>query len=140
MDLGDFQLTWFDLVVLGLVAYGIFRGRKRGMSEELLDVFQWLCIVVLGALLYSPLGKGLTQFAGFPLLLSNILAYAGAGVSVAGFAMGLPLLIIGVMRSKSAGDAPASASVQRRNAFGIAPMIAGGRSGDAQWLVIRGLF
>ena len=76
MDLGKFNLTWFDLLVLGLVAFGFFRGRKRGMSEELLDVFQWLCIVVLGALMYGPLGKGIARFAGFPLLLSNVLAYA----------------------------------------------------------------
>ncbi len=76
MELGKFALTWFDLVVLALVAYGIFRGRKRGMSEELLDVFQWLCIVVLGALLYSSLGKALSLFAGFPLLISNVIAYA----------------------------------------------------------------
>src|SRR5688572_25952298 len=76
MSVSAFQLMWFDLVVLALVAYGIFRGRKRGMSEELLDVFQWLCIVVLGALLYSPLGKTLSHFAGMGLLLSNIIAYA----------------------------------------------------------------
>lgn len=75
MNLSQFQLTGFDLLVLGLVAYGIFRGRKRGMSEELLDVFQWLCIVVLGAMLYSPLGKMVHQSANFSLLLSNIIAY-----------------------------------------------------------------
>jgi uncharacterized membrane protein required for colicin V production len=82
MDLVGFQLTWFDLVVLAVVAYGIFRGRKRGMSEELLDVFQWLCIVVLGALCYSPLGKGLAHFAGFPLLISNIIAYAFVAIVI----------------------------------------------------------
>ena len=82
MDLGKFSLTWFDLMVLGLVAFGFFRGRKRGMSEELLDVFQWLCIVVLAALFYAPLGKGLSRFAGFPLLLSNILAYAFVAIVI----------------------------------------------------------
>ena len=71
---------------------------------------------------------------------SNIVAYAGAGVAVAGFAIGLPLLIIGVKRRKAAGDAPSSASVQRRRGFGIAPMIAGGMAGDTQGLVIRGRF
>src|SRR5687767_10303047 len=82
MSVSAFQLMWFDLLVLALVAYGIFRGRKRGMSEELLDVFQWLCIVVLGALLYSPLGKGLARFASFPLLLSNIIAYAFVAIVI----------------------------------------------------------
>lgn len=75
MSASDFQLTWFDLLVLALVAYGIFRGRKRGMSEEILDVFQWLCIVVVGAMLYSPLGKLVTHYSGFSPLLSNIIAY-----------------------------------------------------------------
>jgi uncharacterized membrane protein required for colicin V production len=75
MNASHFQLTLFDLLVLALIAYGVFRGRKRGMSEELLDVFQWLLIVVLGALLYSPLGKLVSRSAGFSLLLSNIIAY-----------------------------------------------------------------
>ena len=66
---------WFDLLVLALVAYGIFRGRKRGMSEELLDVLQWLLIVVLGAMLYAPLGRVLSHFSGFSPLLSHIIAY-----------------------------------------------------------------
>jgi uncharacterized membrane protein required for colicin V production len=66
---------WFDLLVLALVAYGIFRGRKRGMSEELLDVFQWLLIVVLGALLYAPFGRVLSHFSGFSPLVSHIIAY-----------------------------------------------------------------
>jgi uncharacterized membrane protein required for colicin V production len=75
MNASHFQLTLFDLLVLGLIGYGVFRGRKRGMSEELLDVFQWLLIVVLGALLYSPLGKLVQGAAGFSLLLSNVIAY-----------------------------------------------------------------
>jgi uncharacterized membrane protein required for colicin V production len=75
MNLGQFQLTWFDLVVLSLIAYGVFRGRKRGMSEELLDVFQWLLIVVIGAMLYSPFGRMVAHSTGFSPLISNIIAY-----------------------------------------------------------------
>jgi uncharacterized membrane protein required for colicin V production len=75
MNAENFQLTWFDLLVLALLTYGVFRGKKRGMSEELLDVFQWLIIVVLGALLYRPLGKMVQGAANFSPLLSNIIAY-----------------------------------------------------------------
>ncbi len=69
---------------------------------------------------------------------SNILAYAGAGVAVAGLAVGLPLLIIGVKRRKAAGGggASTSAKIQRREAFGVAPIFAGGTQGVA----IRGRF
>jgi hypothetical protein len=69
---------------------------------------------------------------------SNILAYAGAGVAVAGLAVGLPLLIIGVKRRKAAGSGSAatSARLQRREAFGVAPVFAGGTQG----VVLRGRF
>lgn len=72
--------NWFDLIVVAMIAFGIWRGRKRGMSEELLDVFMWLSIVVLGALLYKPLGTIYATTAGFSLLMGNILAYITIGV------------------------------------------------------------
>ncbi|HEX7862433.1 MAG TPA: CvpA family protein [Verrucomicrobiae bacterium] len=82
MKLATFQLTWFDLVVLALVAYGIIRGRKRGMSEEILDVLQWLLIVVLGALLYTPLGKRIAGFGAFSLFIANLLAYTLVALTI----------------------------------------------------------
>lgn len=57
MKVANFNLTWFDLLLVAMIVFGILRGRKRGMSEELLDVLQWLCIVVIGSLIYQPLGK-----------------------------------------------------------------------------------
>lgn len=50
------QINWFDLVTLAVVIVGVVRGRKRGMSEELLDVLQWLVIIVVGARVYKPIG------------------------------------------------------------------------------------
>src|ERR1043165_1318031 len=82
MDLGKFSLTWFDLLVLGLIAFGIWRGRKRGMSEELLDVFQWLCIVVLGALTYRSFGQLIASAVKFPPFYANITAYAAIALII----------------------------------------------------------
>ena len=76
MNFGKTEPNWFDLVVLGLIGWGIFRGKKRGMSEELLDLFQWLTIVVVGALLYAPFGKILAKLTNFSPFLSNITSYA----------------------------------------------------------------
>ena len=42
--------NWFDFVVLIVLGIGVFRGRQRGMSEELLGLFEWLTIVVVSAL------------------------------------------------------------------------------------------
>jgi uncharacterized membrane protein required for colicin V production len=56
MKLPDIGINWFDFVVLVMVAVGVYRGRSRGMSEELLDVLKWLVIVVVGGLIYRPVG------------------------------------------------------------------------------------
>jgi uncharacterized membrane protein required for colicin V production len=73
--LTEASFGWFDFVVLGLMVVGLIRGRKRGMSEELLHVFQWLLIVVGCSRLYKPLGLLLSSFAQFSHLTSYLLAY-----------------------------------------------------------------
>lgn len=74
MTLADFQAGWFDLVALAMLIVGAIRGRKRGMSEELLDFLQWLLIVVAGGALYRPLTQALVVPAGVlgPALLAVI--------------------------------------------------------------------
>ena len=69
------QFSWFDLVVIIVVLAGIIRGRKRGMSEELLDVFQWLLIVVVAALMYKTLGYFIASFTHVSLMVGYIAAY-----------------------------------------------------------------
>jgi uncharacterized membrane protein required for colicin V production len=50
-------ISWFDFVVLVFVIVGILRGRKRGMSQELLDFFMWIGMVAAGAYAYKPGGR-----------------------------------------------------------------------------------
>ena len=45
----DSTPNWFDLLLLAMICAGVLRGRKRGMSEELLDFLQWLAIIIGGA-------------------------------------------------------------------------------------------
>jgi uncharacterized membrane protein required for colicin V production len=75
MQLEDLVFGWFDLVVVAVIVLGVIQGRKRGISEELFDVFQWLTIVLLCAMLYRPIGKFLADFSHFRLLTSYICAY-----------------------------------------------------------------
>lgn len=79
MEFSGHKLTWFDLLLVGLVIFGIIRGRKRGMSEEMLDVFQWLTIIVVGALLYQPLGK----LISFGINSGLFFGYVGAYIFIA---------------------------------------------------------
>ena len=61
MRAGSFTVGWVDLLVVILLTVGVLRGRKRGMSEELLDVIKWTLIVLVAGLLYEPGGRWLSE-------------------------------------------------------------------------------
>ena len=45
MNLDQLPINLFDLVVIAVVIAGLARGRKHGMSEELLGLLKWLVIL-----------------------------------------------------------------------------------------------
>lgn len=66
-----FSVGWVDFITLLVISVGIVHGRKRGLSEEILDVVKWLTIVVAAAFLYRPLG----DFLNFKPILSPLSFY-----------------------------------------------------------------
>src|SRR5215813_6814790 len=75
MHAGSYMVGWVDLLVVLLLVVGVLRGRKRGMSEELLDVIKWSLIVLVAGLLYEPSGRMFSQMTVFSLLFSYVFAY-----------------------------------------------------------------
>jgi uncharacterized membrane protein required for colicin V production len=67
--------SWFDIFTAVALLAGVWRGKKRGMSEELLDLMKWLSIIVLGGLCYKPLGQFLSAYTKMPLMWAYITAY-----------------------------------------------------------------
>lgn len=59
------QISWVDLVLASVLVIGMARGRKRGISEELLDMLKWLFIVLVGAVAYAPLGDLMADLTPF---------------------------------------------------------------------------
>ena len=49
--------NWFDVALVFVVAFGFWRGRRNGMTKEIVPVSQWLAMVSAGAAGYEPLGK-----------------------------------------------------------------------------------
>jgi hypothetical protein len=76
------RFNYFDVVAVVWLIIGFFRGRKRGMSQELLPLLQWLGIVVAGGLLYSPFSLIVHQYSQFGSLWSNVTAYVLIGLGV----------------------------------------------------------
>jgi uncharacterized membrane protein required for colicin V production len=74
MNIETLSVSWIDLVVVALLGFGLWRGRKRGMSEELLDIIKWAVILVVAGLLYEPSGRFLSEITSVFSLLSCYVA------------------------------------------------------------------
>jgi len=68
-------ISWVDFVTLLVVCIGVVRGRKRGLSEEILDLVKWLAIVAAAGLLYRPLGDLMNQKPILSQLTFYLMAY-----------------------------------------------------------------
>ena len=55
----NFSLNWFDVALVLILAFGFWRGRKRGMSREFLPVSFWLTLVLAGGFGYQWIGDQL---------------------------------------------------------------------------------
>ena len=75
--------NWIDLAIVAVIAIGVVRGRKRGMSEELLDVVKWLVILLACSRLYEPLGVMLAGATVFSTLSCYVAVYALLAMLVA---------------------------------------------------------
>ncbi len=120
--MNSFGLSWVDFAVALLLLWGVLRGRKRGMSEELLDVIKWGLIIVVAGAAYLPLGKMLSQLSVFSLLSSYLFVYVGVAALI--------FALFGFIRSKVGGKL-ASAEI-----FGNAEYYLGMMAGGFRYLCV----
>lgn len=69
------SFNWVDLAIAALLVAGLLHGRKRGMSEELIDVLKWTFILLAATFAYEPAGKFLAASSMFSLLSCYVAAY-----------------------------------------------------------------
>ena len=77
ISLDNLPVGWFDIIVLAVLVTGALRGRKHGMSEELMPLLRWLSAVAIAALLYKPIGLFIESQTLLSKLASFITAYLG---------------------------------------------------------------
>src|SRR6266404_177582 len=80
MSFDKLPVNLFDLVLVAVLVLGVFRGRKHGMSEELLNVLKWFALLLACAFAYEPLG---ILFAQSSRVLSMLTCYIMAYIAVA---------------------------------------------------------
>jgi uncharacterized membrane protein required for colicin V production len=83
MSLDQLPINLFDFVVIVVLLAGIARGRKHGMSEELMSLLTWLAILFGCAAIYEPGGQVLAQYTNmFSRLSCYLVAYVGGALLV----------------------------------------------------------
>src|ERR1043166_3493153 len=80
----DLPFNWVDIAIVIFLGLGVFRGRKHGLSQELVVMLQWVVIIFACAFLYKMLGELLVSFSAlnFSLLFSYIVSYLFIAVVV----------------------------------------------------------
>jgi uncharacterized membrane protein required for colicin V production len=77
MSLDALPINVFDVLLLVVLTLGLSRGRKHGMSEELINLVQWSCSLLICAFAYEGIGHALERATPFGLLSCYLMAYLG---------------------------------------------------------------
>ena len=83
MSLPNLHVGLFDLLLVAVLAAGLFKGRQHGMSVEFLDLLKWVAVLFGSAALYQILGRELAlSLRVFGLLSCYLMAYLGAAILI----------------------------------------------------------
>ena len=75
LALDNLPVNWFDAVVGGMLIIGLFRGRKHGMSKEILPLLKWVSLVLVCGIWYPMAAQLLVNTAELGRVPSNIFGY-----------------------------------------------------------------
>ena len=70
-SLDRLAFNWFDVALVIVLAFGFWRGRKRGMSREFLPAMMWLILVLGAGFGYPILGDQLLQLGVINAVFGN---------------------------------------------------------------------
>jgi uncharacterized membrane protein required for colicin V production len=68
-------VNWFDATLIIVLGFGLFRGRKNGMTKEILPTFEWLILVAGAGLGYPFLAQYYVSACNLSRLSAALLAY-----------------------------------------------------------------
>lgn len=84
-DFDHLPFNWFDIATVAFLIVGFTRGRKNGMSVEMMYMFKWIAIVAGSAYAYRPAGEWIAEQCPVSHLFSYILAYLLAALVIRTF-------------------------------------------------------
>jgi uncharacterized membrane protein required for colicin V production len=78
----NLPVNWFDGALLILLVFGLFRGRKNGMTKEILPTIEWVCVVAAAAFTYNLVAQFYHGTCGLSELWSATLGYLSVAIVV----------------------------------------------------------
>lgn len=75
LSLDNLPVDWFDAALVAVLAFGVFRGRKNGLTKEILPMLQWIAVVVAAGLAYTFVARYYTSKCGLSKLWAAIFGY-----------------------------------------------------------------
>ena len=70
----------FDILLVVVLAAGVIRGRRHGISLELPGMIKWVCLMLVCAVVYKPAGLLISGVGDFDLLPCFLSAYLGVAL------------------------------------------------------------
>ncbi len=84
--LSNLPINLFDVVLLGVLITGLMRGRKLGMSGELIGLLRWLAVLFGCAFLYQPVASFIMGFTPmFSRLGCYLMSYILCAIGIISF-------------------------------------------------------
>ena len=74
-SLDKLPFGWFDVLFAAVLMFGVYRGRRNGLTKELLPTLRWIAIVLASGLGYEFAGQIFYNFTGLSRAGSNTLGY-----------------------------------------------------------------
>jgi len=77
-------VNWFDATILVVLGVGLFRGRKNGMTKEILPTLQWVITVIASGLAYGLVAQFYINSCGLlqHKILATVLGYLTIAIVV----------------------------------------------------------
>jgi len=82
MSTDKLPINWFDVTILVVLGFGIFRGRKNGMTKEVLPVIQWIIVIVAAGLGYGTVATFYNNTCGLSKLWAGVLGYLSIALAI----------------------------------------------------------
>jgi uncharacterized membrane protein required for colicin V production len=82
MSFNNLPVNWFDGVFVAVLGFGLWRGRKNGMSKEVMPVFQWLSLILASGMGYALIAPTYANTIGTGKVASAMLGYCTLALAI----------------------------------------------------------